>query len=136
MLKVDTTHWPLALINLRGAQSIEAHQHLLNEWDKLFEAKQKFIFVRVFHDDASTKHSKEIGQLTLDWLDKGAREAIKAWCEAMVIIVPQETFRSMKNKSVPRVFGVPGGIFPSKDHANQWLITHCHISLPTSLMHK
>jgi len=124
MLEIDKSKWPLVVFEFRGEQSLEEHQRMLDEWNLLFSRQQNFVAVRLFHDDIAVNHSKEIGQLTLSWLDNGAAEAIKTWVSAMLNVTPEATYLRMKNKSVERVFGVPGGIFKSTDDANQWLDVH------------
>lgn len=121
MLNIDTNHWPLVLFEFAGKQSLVDHQNMLEAWDQLFTRQQKFVAVRLFLDDESVNHSREIGQLTLDWMEKGARDQIKTWVEAMLFITPDVSYARMKNRNVERVFGVPGAIFNNVCDANQWL---------------
>lgn len=121
MLIVSTDNWPLVIFEFSGEQSLEEHKRMLEEWQQLFTRQQKFIAVRIFHDDISVNHSREIGQLTWKWLNDGANKAIQERALAILNITPQASYAKMKNKNVERVFGVPGGIFKNTQDANQWL---------------
>ena len=121
MLKINTEQWPLVIFEFSGEASVTEHQQMLDEWAQLFARQQPFVALRVFHDDISLDYPAEVGQLTLRWLDDGAREAIKTWVSAMLHVTPEASYARMKHKSVERVFGVPGGVFRRIEDANQWL---------------
>ncbi len=127
-------NWPLIVFEFSGEPNIEEHKQALNVWNELFTQRRKFIAVRIFHDDIAIRHTSDIGKLSLEWLDSGARDSIKEWVTAMLNITPESSFNRMKGMSVEKVFGVPGGIFKSTQDASQWLRLNIDGDLDYSLL--
>lgn len=121
MLIHDSTCWPIGLTVAQGAATMEQHLLSLQSWNDWFERRQPFHVVRVYLDGDAIHHSRDIGKATKQWMKEGAADQITTWVRSMLIVVPMDQYERMKNMSVEKVFGIPGGLFPTLDDACNWL---------------
>ena len=110
----------MLIFEFSGLQTLAAHEQSLADWNHYFSRNERFVAVRIFHDEDSLVHPDGAAQLTKSWLRNGAAEAIKTSVVAMINIVPTSAYERMKHMSVEAVFGVPGGVFNSVDEAVGW----------------
>ncbi|AEF55570.1 hypothetical protein [Marinomonas posidonica] len=121
LLAHETKHCPLMLAIAKGKPTMEQHLESLTHWDNWF-ADEKPIHVIRFFDDADSLHPPSgAGKETKKWMNEGADNKFRAFIKHMMIVVPEDQYERMKNMSVTKVFGIPGGIFPSTDDAFEWL---------------
>jgi len=118
---LDQTHWPLALTIAREKLTLEQHINSLKGWDIWFEKNEPFHVIRFYSDNASLEQTSGVGKTTQEWMKKGADLKFRTLVKSMLIIVPSDQYPRMKGMSVTKVFGVPGGIFPSLEDAFKWL---------------
>ncbi|MFT2097443.1 hypothetical protein ACMUMQ_03705 [Marinomonas sp. 2405UD66-6] len=117
----ETKHWPLMLAIAKGKPTMEQHVESLTHWDNWF-ADEKPIHVIRFFDDADSLHPPSgAGKMTKTWMNEGADHKFRTFIKSMVIVVPEDQYERMKNMSITKVFGIPGGIFPSIHDAFEWL---------------
>ena len=117
----DDSLWPLGILMLEGAQSLEQHEQMLAIWDNWFARGERFIPLRVHLGESALDQAPGVARVTKQWLKAGAAENMRRLVSAMVIVVPPSRFEAMRQLSVETVFGVPGGIFATVDDALEWL---------------
>ncbi|MBD5771176.1 hypothetical protein [Marinomonas colpomeniae] len=120
-LTLDQTHWPLALTIAQEKLTFEQHIESLEGWNTWFERNEPFHVIRFYADKASLEQASGVGKATLEWMKKGADIKFHTLVKSMSIIVPPDQYHRMSKMNVPKVFGIPGGIFPSLEEAFIWL---------------
>ncbi|WP_323797372.1 hypothetical protein [Nisaea sp.] len=127
----DDSLWPLGILMLEGAQSLEQHEQMLAIWDGWFARGECFIPLRVHLDDSALDQAPGVARATKQWLKAGAAENMRRLVTAMVMVVPPSRFETMTHLSVETVFRVPGGIFPCLDEALDWVGKSDNLSAET-----
>lgn len=133
MFRFDDRRWPIIVFEFEGLQTLDEHAASLRIWDHQFRRGGSFIVVRIFRDDAALVHPTGAGRITRTWLQQGAREKIRSCVDAMINVVPDSAYDSIKQKSVEEVFGVPGGVFRHPAEAVDWFNAAVGSSLNTTL---
>lgn len=121
ILQHESKCWPVALTVACGEPTLDQHMASLQSWNHWFARAEPFHVIRVFLDDASIHHSREIGNATREWMKTGADKQIQDLVQSMLIVVPLEQYSRMQKMSVNKIFGIPGGLFPSLNDAFAWL---------------
>lgn len=118
--RICEQHWPLLLFEFAGQQSSAQHQQSLQDWNRCFKRSQPFVALRWFQDEASLVHPPGAARQTKAWLQAGAAQAIRESVLAMLNLVPEAAYPGMQQLSVEKVFGVPGGVFASRQQLLDW----------------
>ncbi|WP_339850863.1 hypothetical protein [uncultured Nisaea sp.] len=127
----DDSLWPLGILMLEGAQSLQQHEQMLSIWDDWFARGERFVPLRVHLDESALDQAPGVARVTKQWLKAGAAENMRRLVSAMVIVVPPSRFEAMRQLSVETVFGVPGGIFATVDDALEWAEAADHLTAET-----
>lgn len=130
----DDSLWPLGILMLEGAQSLEQHEKMLAIWDGWFARGERFIPLRVHLDDSALDQAPGVARVTKQWLKAGAAENMRRLVTAMVIVVPPSRFDAMKHHSIEKVFGVPGGVFPGLHQALDWTGETDYLATETAII--
>lgn len=130
----DDSLWPLGILMLEGAQSLEQHEQMMAIWDGWFARGERFIPLRVHLDEGALDQAPGVARVTKQWLKAGAAENMRRLVTAMVIVVPPSRFDAMKHRSIEKVFGVPGGIFPSLYQALTWTREMNYLAAETAII--
>lgn len=124
----DISNWPLARMTLEGTPSLDQHMSMLATWNRWFERRDPFYALRIHQDEAALTPVAGVGKATKDWMQNGARAAIKAHVRAMMIVVPPQCLAATYKMNVETVFEIPGGIFGHVSDALKWLETQDNLS--------
>jgi len=129
----DDSLWPLGILMLEGAQSLEQHEKMLAIWDGWFARGENFVPLRLHLDESALDQAPGVARVTKQWLKAGAAENMRRLVTAMAIVVPPSRFDAMSHLSVEKVFGVPGGIFPGTGDAFEWLQARDQLTAETMI---